>query len=303
MEHLRKQTMLPEQVVVIDASADDRTKAVCADFPESLYARNQPGGYGSQARSRNIGLRQATGEIIAFLDDDSFAHPTWLEELLKPYGDPTVGGVGGRALRNQPDEDKQGVDQIGKLLPNGELTGNFAADPGRDLEVDHAIGCNMSFRREIIESLDGFRELFPGVALREETDPCLRVKLLGYKIIFAPKAVVDHIGAPKPKGERFDIAYSYYGQRNHIVLLVANFGFASTIFWRYILHTCYASLRESTRTIYLACRRIFGGFARIAAGWAGLLVGLFVAGRLPCEGKKHATTAPRQLTETQTSNP
>lgn len=171
LERLRKQTRLPEQVVVVDASADDHTKAICADFPESLYVRNRPGGYGSQARSRNIGLQQATGEIIAFIDDDSFAHPTWLEELVKPYDDPAVGGVGGRALRNQPGEDKEGVDQIGKLLPNGDLTGNFAADPGENLEIDHAIGCNMSFRREIIESLGGFRELFPGVALREETDP------------------------------------------------------------------------------------------------------------------------------------
>lgn len=280
LEHLHRQTRLPEQIIVVDASADDRTKAVCSGFPESLYLRNQPGGYGSQARSRNIGLRQATGDIIAFLDDDSFAHTTWLEELLKPYSDPTVGAVGGRALRNQPDEDKQGVDQIGKLLPNGELTGNFAADPGENLEIDHAIGCNMSFRREIIESLGGFRELFPGVALREETDPCLRVKHLGYKIVFAPRAVVDHIGAPKPKGERFDIAYSYYGQRNHIVLLAANFGFGSAIFWRYILHSCYGTAREFVRTFYLAARRIAGGLARIAAGWCGLFAGLVAATRL-----------------------
>ena len=291
--HLRKQARLPERIIVVDASADDRTQAVCAGFPESLYVRNTPGGYGSQARSRNIGLRHAVGEIIAFLDDDSFAHPAWLEELLRPYEDPAVGGVGGRALRNQPDEDKQGVDQIGKLLLNGELTGNFAADPGKNLEIDHAIGCNMSFRREIIESLGGFRELFPGVALREETDPCLRVKRLGYKIIFAPKAVVDHIGAPKPRGERFDIAYSYYGQRNHVVLLAANFGFGSAIFRRYLLHSCYASLREFVRAIFGAARRILGGFSRIAAGWAGLFAGLSVAARLPREEKQNAAAAPR----------
>lgn len=303
LEHLRSQTRLPDQIVVIDASADGRTKAVCADFPESRYTRNQPGGYGSQARSRNIGLRQATGEIIAFLDDDSFAHPTWLEELLKPYGDSTVGGVGGRALRNQPGEDTEGVDQIGKLLPNGELAGNFAADPGRDMEIDHAIGCNMSFRREIIESLGGFRELFPGVALREETDPCLRVKALGFKIVFAHRAVVDHIGAPKPKGERFDIAYSYYGQRNHIVLLVANFGFSSTIFWRYILHSCYTSLREFVRTFYWAARRLAGGLARIAASWCGLFVGLMVAARLANATKRGPSAAKTSPGKAAPENP
>jgi GT2 family glycosyltransferase len=302
LERLRRQTRLPEQIIVVDGSPDNRTKAVCKQFPEVLYLRNEA-GLGHMTRSRNIGLQQATGEIIAFIDDDSFAHPAWLEELLKPYGDPTVGGVGGRALRNQPDEDKQGVDQIGKLLPNGELTSNFAADPGRDLEVDHIIGCNMSWRKSVLEELGGLREIYPGTEVREETDIALRVSAAGYKLIFAHKAVVDHVGAPQAKGQRFDIRYQYYGQRNHIVLLVANFGFASTIFWRYILHSCFSSVRELLRTSYWAARRIAGGIAGIAANWCGFLVGLFVAIHLKREGKKHVTTAPRQLTETQTSNP
>jgi GT2 family glycosyltransferase len=164
-EHLRLQKRLPEQVVVVDSSPDGRTREICYGFREVLYARND-GPSRLQSANRNIGLQKATGEIIAWLDDDAYAHPIWLEELLKPYDDPAVGAVGGRALRNQPDEDKRGVDQFGKLLPNGDLTGNLAADPGRNLKIGHAIGCNMSFRREIIESLGGFRGLFPGVALR-----------------------------------------------------------------------------------------------------------------------------------------
>lgn len=280
LECLRKQTRSPEQIIVVDGSPDDRTRDFCEKFPEALYLRNEA-GLGHMTRSRNIGLQQANGGIIAFIDDDSFAHPAWLAELLKPYSDPAVGAVGGRALRNQPDEDKQGVDQIGKLLPNGEITGNFAADPGRDLEVDHIMGCNMSFRRTVLDELGGFPELYPGVSgVREDTGVCLRVRANGNKMIFAHKAVVDHLGAPQAKGKRFDIRYQYYGQRNHIVLLASNFGFGSTIFWRYILHCCYGTVREFVRTFYLAARRIAGGFARIAAEWCGLFAGLFAAGKL-----------------------
>jgi GT2 family glycosyltransferase len=287
LEHLRKQTRLPEQIIVVDGSPDEHTRNACAGFPEALYLRNEA-GLGHMTRSRNIGLQQATGDIIAFLDDDSFAHPTWLEELLKPYSDPAVGGVGGRALRDQPGEEKQGVDQIGRLLPNGELTGNFAADPGRDLEVDHIIGCNMSWRKSVLSEICCLREIYPGTEVREETDIALRVRAAGHKLVFAHRAVVDHIGAPQAKGQRFDVRYQYYGQRNHIVLLVANFGFGSGIFWRYILHSCYGSVRELLRTIYWAVRRLLGGLARIAASWLGLFVGLLVATRLPRPGGKIA---------------
>lgn len=291
LERLRRQTHLPEQIIVVDGSADDRTRSVCSEFPEALYLRNEA-GLGHMTRSRNIGLRQATGEIIAFLDDDSFAHPDWLEELLKPYAHPAVGAVGGRALRDQPGEDKQGVDQIGRLLPNGELTGNFAADPGRDLPVDHIMGCNMSFRRRVLDQLGGFPELYPGVSgVREDTGVCFRVRAAGHKLVFAHRAVVDHAGAPQAKGQRFDIRYQYYGQRNHIVLLAANFGFANAIFWRYILHCCYGSAREFMRTFYWAARRILGGLMGIAANWCGLFAGLFAAARLPKAGAKGTNNA------------
>ena len=280
LDRLRLQTHVPEQIIVVDGSPDNRTRTLCAEFSEVLYLRNEA-GLGHMTRSRNIGLQRATGGIIAFLDDDSFAHPAWLEELLKPYSDPTVGAVGGRALRNQPDEDKQGVDQIGKLLPNGELSGNFAADPGEDLQVDHIMGCNMSFRRSVLDELGGFPELYPGVSgVREDTGVCFRVRAVGHKLIFAHKAVVDHLGAPQAKGQRFDIRYQYYGQRNHIVLLVANFGFGSGIFWRYILHSCYVSARGIIRAFYLAFRQLIGGIGGIAAGWLGLVAGLFAASRL-----------------------
>ena len=300
LECLRLQTRLPEQIIVVDGSPDGRTRALCAEFPEVLYLRNEA-GLGHMTRSRNIGLQQATGEIIAFIDDDSFAHPTWLEELLKPYSDPGVGAVGGRALRNQPDEDKQGVDQIGKLLPNGEITGNFAADPGRDLQVDHIIGCNMSWRKSVLDEIGGLREIYPGTEVCEETDIALRVKAAGYRIIFAHRAVVDHIGAPQAKGQRFDIRYQYYGQRNHIVLLVSNFGFGSAIFRRYLLHCCYTSLREIMRTLYHAARRIAGGLAGIAVSWCGLSAGIFAAARLPRVKPRNSTTlAPAACSEPST---
>ncbi len=221
LTHLAAQTRHPVEVVVVDASPEDGTRTLVADeFPWVTYLRNDRGA-GSTATSRAIGVRASTGEVLAFLDDDAYAEPDWLEELLAPYADASVGGVGGRALNGQPGEEEEGRGQIGMFLPNGTLTGNFAADPGRVIEVDHMLGANMSLRRSALEGVGGIRDTYPGTCLREETDPALRLKRAGWLLLYTPAAVVRHVAGPYAKGRRFDLRYVYYGQRNHVVLLAA----------------------------------------------------------------------------------
>jgi len=270
LQCLHDQVPRPEQVIVVDASPDDLSRRISEEFAslglDVLYLRNE-NGYGHMTQSRNIGLLRATGEIIAFLDDDSFAHAGWRENLLATYDDSKVGAVGGRALRDQPGEESEGVDEIGKLKPDGSLTGFFAANPGRILEVDHIIGCNMSFRREALAKLGGFREDYPGSSVREETDLCLRVREIGYRILFNPKAVVDHLGAPQAQGQRFDVRYSYYFQRNHVVMLWRNFGPKSPIFSRYLL----LGARDNG---WDSLKRIGSGVVRMAAFLGGTAAGM-----------------------------
>ena len=269
LQCLCDQVPRPEQVIVVDASEDDLSRVVADDFRTCgvLYLRNE-NGYGRMTRSRNIGLHRATGEIIAFLDDDAFAHAGWRTNLMATYGDDkTIGAVGGRALNNQAGESSEGVDEIGKLKSDGTLSGFFAADPGRTLEVDHVMGCNMSFRREVLAKLGGFREDYPGISgVREDSDMCLRVREIGYRIVFNPRAVVDHLGAPQATGQRFDVRYSFYSQRNHIVLLWRNFGPKSPIFSRYLLSGARSTLLDSLK-------RIASGVVRLGAFLGGTAVG------------------------------
>lgn len=271
LDCLFNQSPRPQQILVVDASPDARTQQVVDEFSDVVYLRND-NGYGRMTASRNIGLKVATGEIIAFLDDDAFAHPGWLENLRATYTDRTVGAVGGRALNNQPGEEVLGVNGIGRLKPNGLLTGYFAADPGKVIEVDHIIGCNMSYRSDVLAALGGLREDYTGTEVREETDICLRVKALGYKTLFNPLACVDHIGAPQAKGQRFDARYAYYAQRNHLVLLIRNFGPGASIVWRYLGTSFVATLFEFVKKVAAA-------FARLGANMGGTVAGI-VAGLL-----------------------
>ncbi len=267
LDCLAAQLPRPAQIIVVDASADDLTRRVVDDFPRVLYLRNQE-GYGRMAGSRNIGLEVATGEVVAFIDDDAFVRAGWTGEIVAPYAQADVAAVGGRALNGQAGEEKQGVDDVGKLKRSGFLSANFAADTGRIIDVDHMIGCNMSFRRTALAGMGGFREDCAGTEVGEETDTCLRLKRLGGRIVYNPAAVLDHLGAPQARGRRFDVRYDYYHRRNNLVLRLSNFGLGATT-WKFLLLASGRSLLEFVRKSVAA-------WARLGAAAVGTVVGLWV---------------------------
>jgi GT2 family glycosyltransferase len=259
----------PHEVVVVDASPDDSTAAVVRDFPGVLHVAFR-GGAGHMTTARNVGLLHVDGDIVAFIDDDVNVRRGWLHGVVETFTDASVGAVAGRTCNGLPGEEVEGADTIGRLLPDGDLTGNFAADPGGVVEVDHGIGANMSFRRDVLAQLGGFRDDFAGVALREDTDIFLRLRALGYRTVFAPAAVVDHVGAPHVKGRRFDRRYMFWARRNHALLLARNFGLGSAAFRTWVV-------RELRRTFAAPHPNPLRRTARIAIGVAGIVTGLAVS--------------------------
>lgn len=296
LECLQAQVPPPDEILVVDASTDDRTTHVVAEFTGVQYLRN-PDGFGRMTTSRNLGIKRANGDILAFVDDDAFAHPGWLAALRAAFQDPQVGAVGGRALNHRPDEGTRGVEQVGQLLPSGVLTGNFAADPGRTIEVHHVMGCNMAYRREVVAQLGGFREDYTGISgLREDTDMCLRVRQLGYRILFVPGACVDHVGAPQAVGRRFDTRYAFAAERNHLILLIRNFGLLTPMVWRYLGGTLLRATGEGVRRVVGACVR-WG--ATVAGAFVGIIAGIHLLwryGRDPVRRDPEAEEIRRILT-------
>jgi len=283
LAHLRAQTTPPDRIVVVDSSPDRHTEKVVHDFPGVLYARN-PMGRGRTPESRQIGVSLTTEEIVAFLDDDANARPDWLEQLRERYVDSSVGGVGGSALNGIEGERSEGADSIGQLLADGRMTGFFAADPGRDIEVDHLLGANMSFRRSAIDAVGGIHGDYPGTCMREESDLALRVRKAGYRLVYTPAAVVDHLPGEYAKGKRFDRRYVFYANRNSIVLFARVYGFDDPIVRRYTgtaLREVGSELVRGLRGLaavgstgpYRALRTLVGGVTRAGAISGGLIAG------------------------------
>ncbi len=220
------------EMVVVDASATASTEMVEEMLPSGLYV-HAPALAGWMTRSRNEALRHVTGEIVSFLDDDVVVSATWQRALLDAFADVTVTAVAGRTRNLQPGENWY-EQPVGRLLPDGSLTEGFASLPGGVTDVDHGIGANMSFRRSMLALLGGFRDDYPGTAMREDTDIFLRVKRAGGRAVFVPDAVVDHLPGPHIKGQRFDTRYKLYARRNHMVLLARDAGIRSPSLRRWV---------------------------------------------------------------------
>lgn len=217
------------EVIVVDASSTTCRPTLLRDTDTYVHA---PKLAGWMTRSRNEALLHARGEVIAFLDDDVTVRPGWARNLRRAFTETDAAAVAGRTVNGQPGEEDYDR-PVGRLLPNGYLTDGFAAAREGRERVDHGIGANMSFRRTVLARLGGFRDDYPGTALREDTDIFLRIRRLGLTAYFDPHVVVDHRPAPHIRGARFDTRYKLYGRRNHMVLLARDGGLRSPLLRRW----------------------------------------------------------------------
>ncbi len=268
--HLAVQSRIPEQVIVVDSSPDERTMLVCKKyekaFEQFLYMRNET-GIGRMTTSRNLALPHCSGEIISFIDDDAYAYPDWADAVLTTLNDDSISAVAGHVVGDMSDPDLP----VGVIDSNGNVIGNFGKFVDGPIEVEHAMGCNMSFRASVLTELVGFRTDYPGISgIREDTDVFLRLKAMGRKIVFQPKASVRHIGAPQMKGRRFDLTYTYSAARNHTVLLIRNDKYLKGRIYRYIF-------RSPTVILVRLLTKIASAVAYGCAEVVGNAVGLIVA--------------------------
>lgn len=232
LRSLQSQVEHLHEVIVVDASSDSVETEVTRIGLRATYI-HAPELAGWMTRSRNRALLSVGGDIIAFLDDDVTVRSGWAAALKRAYLTHRMDAAVGRTVNGVQGEEYYDP-PIGRLLPDGTLTEGFASAQGDICAVDHGIGANMSFTRSILHTLGGFRDDYPGTALREDTDIFLRIKRLGGTALFVPDAVVDHRPAPHVHGKRFDTRYKLYGRRNHMVLLARHQGIASPTIRRWV---------------------------------------------------------------------
>jgi GT2 family glycosyltransferase len=202
LRHLEHQSRPPDEIVVVDQSAreNDRVSAYAADHPRIRVHRLTERGL---PNARNVGAARSSGDVVLFLDDDSIPDADLVRFHAQAYGPPGVAGVGGRVLGGYD----RGRGEVGRFHPlDARVERNFGAERGGD--VDHLPGGNMSFRREVFAAVGGFDRSYGGSAIGEETDFCLRARRAGFRLVFEPRAAVEHLhlatgGCREPRFERW----------------------------------------------------------------------------------------------------
>jgi GT2 family glycosyltransferase len=144
--------------------------------------------------ARNAGIAASVGEVIAFVDDDAEVQPNWAQKIRAHYGEPDVAGVGGHAQPVWPDARPiwlpREYDWVVGCSHNGLPT---AVTPVRNF-----IGCNMSFRRQVLDSVGLFNTGVGRIGNNpvgcEETELCIRISQADTKarLILDPGVIVNH---------------------------------------------------------------------------------------------------------------
>lgn len=169
-------------------------------FPDSasgiklFNTRIIPTGPLGPAEKRDLAIRYATGEILAFLDDDAFPRHDWLKNAVRHFKDEQVAAVGGPAVT--PHTDNRLQKGSGAVFSSRLTSSSFVYRyvPERFREVDDFPTVNLLVRKSVFERLGGFDTAFwPG----EDTKLCLDItKGLGLKIVYDPEVFVYHHRRP-----------------------------------------------------------------------------------------------------------
>jgi glycosyltransferase involved in cell wall biosynthesis len=168
------------------------------------------------SHARNLGIEHSSGDIIAFIDDDAIADKDWLFHLTQGYNDEQVVGVGGYVRSawsgKRPSWFPEEFDWV--------VGCSYRGLPSAACQVRNFIGCNMSFRRNILVAAGGFHRDLGRVNAHpvgcEETELCIRIQQLmpNGVLLYEPSAQVKHIIAVSREDWRYFLSRCFFEGRS-----------------------------------------------------------------------------------------
>jgi GT2 family glycosyltransferase len=210
------QSQPADEVIVAAWDQDAETIAAVA----GAKVRQILVSHNTVSAKENAGIAAAGGEIVAFMDDDAVAHREWLEKMRAHYSDASVVGVGGRdVVDNHGVVDDRPTRVVGRVSWFGRLSGNHHLRATGIRDVQFLKGCNMSFRRTALASLD---ERLEGVVpYGFEVDMGLTAVRQG-RVLYDPELAVDHFPSVDMSAHRQQLAFVL--NHNVAYILLKHFG-------------------------------------------------------------------------------
>ncbi len=167
------------EVILVDDGSTDNTPQIARHYPEVRAIHQENKGL---SEARNVGIRAASGEIVAFTDSDCVVDEDWLYYTVGDLLKTDAAAIGGHNF--PPPEDNP-------------IAGCVAVAPGgpahvmlNDRDAEHIPGCNMIFWKWALDEIEGFDPIFR--AAGDDVDVCWRLLQRGKKIAFSHAGFVWH---------------------------------------------------------------------------------------------------------------
>lgn len=166
------------EVIVVDDGSTDATADIVREYDVRLIQTENLG----LSHARNTGMLAARGDIIAYIDDDAYPDPQWLQYLAAAFRTTNHAGIGGP---NLPPHSDGPIAQCVANAPGGPVHVLLS-----DRVAEHIPGCNMAFRKACLEAIGGFDPQFRVAG--DDVDVCWRLQDRGWTLGYHPTALVWH---------------------------------------------------------------------------------------------------------------
>ena len=194
IDSLKGQTFRDFETILVDNGSTDGS----AEFVEERYGefirilRNSENlGY---TGGNNVGIRSARGKWIVLLNNDTWVHPNWLEEMVKVVGSDHRIGMWSPKICSYFKRDQ--IEAVGELIYRDGLVrarGQYEQDRGQYEEMEEIFfpcGCSGMYRRVLFDEIGLFDEDF--FAYGDDAEIGIRARMAGWKCLYVPKALVYH---------------------------------------------------------------------------------------------------------------
>ncbi|MBA2446887.1 MAG: glycosyltransferase [Chloroflexi bacterium] len=215
----------PIETIVVDNTSGDPSTRMVAEKRGASYL-TAPGTGLSGAR--NLGARRASGQIVAFLDDDALPVADWLSHLLAPFVDARVVATTGRIVPLEVELEPQRLFAAAGGLDLGPEPRVVCADTEHWFEICNfggiGHGGNLALRRAAFDAWPGFHEslgLGTDIPGGEEHHAFFELVRDGHRVAYAPHAVVKHAYPDTFEAMRAAHVRTLIGFAGYVVLLLA----------------------------------------------------------------------------------
>ena len=201
------------EMVLVDNASTDPTPALLArlDNVQVLVNRENVGF----SKAVNQAAKAASGRILLLLNNDAFVRPGTLGAALETLeSDASIGAVGGRLVlpSGQLQEAGSIVWSDGSTIGYGRGLPAEAGEAMFRRDVDYCSGAFLLTPRTVFAALGGLDEEY-SPAYHEDNDYCLRIRKAGKRVVYEPRAVIDHYEGASETGTGETVALCVRNQK------------------------------------------------------------------------------------------